>query len=1076
MEKKDILRAVLLLFLLVPLIAWGDSDEELPVVGPVVEAYEEDLAEVCSEGSLRERSVALLRLAAIASPRFDRCLEEIETDLEDPYSLIDACRAIELMRDESPAARRIVLKSLWSVDPGLAEAASRAAQKLSFPDLWDSETPPAFWTGALGRGVWGTMRQRVTGFAEAAPWRDPAWSGLPRAVRIGILARAGSTEAVEDLHRLVRESAQISGARIWRLSPVEPSELVDRDVLEEALLSEDPLWRNWATESLARLGDISFLPQHLESWDSERCQALGRGVGHASSRELMLDFISRFPAPASAVHCGSVGFALLQEEDLYRLLEKDPVRWIRPIEKELLKRKIPLSLDQLRGVAALPNGKRMKRPETPSSHWILAEIGAILREENLKELLSLIENSGDGSRQSGAVLKKLLYQLHRHPSMVSRFSTRQRRRCRGILRQWYAACPLDSKLRGSAIRSWGPPLATLALFDSPEQREELWNAWLVQAEPLKDWQKIALLIGGRDGYAAALRQVLARNCWSAVMPGNVRELIGTLMAPYASTGWRWKWDCSAETVPLESYIRTLSIPRLRAIRQKFSYDLADFTPDGRPVRLAAAFLKHRFGHGVLCRSRLSELTAGGFPRDISLQAEIVLRSMCDGCETPDLPAPPPVSDTAVGQLETLFEKARLKHFKQVVAALLDPTETLQGTNCTEPPDPIYGHLYRSRSPSGILLRKCSPDELSLLRRLLKDDRPLVRREAEWTIWKRLRDPAIPAGWAREYDNAAAKDRPVLLELLLEAGRPEDIGRITEALRSPDPQLRLRALVGVRQFRLKSTMPRILEMISDPEQDIGRSAIGILGLWAPPEVAPMLLQMVLMANSSFFRPAEHALGQFHSKEVIGLSMRKLEKSLEDEKTMRTILVILRSQLLLMANGVMAHTTEKADASDARALLAWWAEIGKGREYEWVRPAFERMIRAYPHYSRDDFYYRGAGGMLRRELQSPEKARELAPSIEAWLRSVPGDDLWDLFHNEFVNAVFTPRGIEGKRAARAALETLLGRKRSKAIRVMPRGVLMFHSGRDCGSLQDLWCSARVRVEDCWYDFGLEEGLWP
>ncbi len=784
MEKKEIPSAILLLLLIVPLIAWAGSDEELPAVGSVVEAYEEDLAEVCAEGSLREQSVALVRLAAIASPRFDRCLEKIETHLKDPYSLIDACRAIELMRDESPAAHRIVLKSLWSVEPDLAEAASRAAQKLSFSDLWDSVTPPAFWTGALGRGVSGTMLQRVTGIAEATPWRDPAWRGLPLGVRIDILARAGSAEAVENLHRLVRKSTKTPWVRVWRLSPVEPSERVDRHTLEETLRSEDPLWKNWATESLARLGDISFLPQHLESWDSERCQALGRGVGHTNSRELMLDFISRLPAPASAVHCGSVVFALLGEEDLYRLLEKDPARWICPIEKELFKRKKPLSLDQLRGVAALPSGKRMKRPEAPSSHWILAEIGAILREENLKELMNLIENSADGSRQSGAVLEDLLYQLHRHPSMVSRFSTRQRRRCRGILRRWYAACPLDSKLRGSAIRGWGPPLATLALFDSPEQREELWNAWIVQAEPLKDWQKIALLMGGRDGYAGALRQVLARNSWSAVIPGNVREVIGTLVAPYASTGWRWKWDCGAETLPLVSYIRTLPIPRLRAIRQKFSDDLADFTPDGSLVRLAAAFLKHRFGSGVLCRSRLSELTDGDFPRDIAFQAEIVLRSMCDGCELPDLLPPPPVSERAVSQVERLFEKARAQHLEQVVGALLNPTETLQGSYCIEPPDPTYGHFYRSQSPTGVLLRKCSPDELPLLQRLLKDARPLVRREAEWAIWKRLRDPAIAAGWAREYDNASAEDKPVLLELLLEAGRPEDIGRITEALARP----------------------------------------------------------------------------------------------------------------------------------------------------------------------------------------------------------------------------------------------------------------------------------------------------
>ncbi len=298
----------------------------------------------------------------------------------------------------------------------------------------------------------------------------------------------------------------------------------------------------------------------------------------------------------------------------------------------------------------------------------------------------------------------------------------------------------------------------------------------------------------------------------------------------------------------------------------------------------------------------------------------------------------------------------------------------------------------------------------------------------------------------------------------------------DGLVSPDPQLRLRALVGVRQFHLKSTMPRILEMISDPERDVGGSAIGVLGLWALPEVAPLLLQMALMANPSFSRLAEHALEQFHSKEVIDLSMRKLEKSLDNEKTMRRILKILRSQLFFLVNGIIAHTIEKADASDARAVLAWWAEIGKGREYEWLRPAFEWLVRTYPAFSRDDFYERRAGGLLRRELQSPEKAWEVTPAIRAWLRSVPVDDLWALFHNEFVGAVFSPGCIEGKRSARAALETLLSRKRSTAIGVMPRGILMYHSGQDCGSLKDLWCSARVRVEDCWYDYGLEEGLWP
>jgi len=1075
MKKKTTGVLLFLFAVVVSLPSPAEINGELPAIAEMLESYEQSVAKVCAEGSLRERSSALLMLAAVASPYYRSCLAGIEEDrFDDTYCRIDVCRAIGMMRDDSKEAHRMLLESLWSLDPRLIEDAVDVIIKLPFSEIWDRKSPPAILTGVMGIKSAEKIVAKTTGVARCAPWKDPAWRFLPPVVRIGILSRAGSRDAGRLLGKELGELPESRIIFTWKPNPVEPSDLVDRDTLRKALHSGEDQMRFWGAISLARLGEV--VSPGDEGYDpvieKEQCWRLGFLIRESHSRDALWKFINTVKRSSL---CSVSDLSSLNEDDLYDLLNRDGLRWLRLVQEELVKRGRSLSADQLMGRAALPGGGMLHPPEKIPEFWRVAYINAVTREENIPKLCDLIEESTMYPKDRDNLAWFVLSNLYRHPVLVQRMSEEQFERVREVVWTLYRSTGLDDSDRSlSFVGWWAPRLAALALFQTPEERDALFNEWIGRPEALRDWKSLGILMGGRDEYAGSLRRVLPGAYGSRVLSAKTGDVLGALVFPRVG-GSR----ICIRRLPFEAPSGAVMSPRLRRIHREFADRVAEMYPDESPAVMAAAFLGVRLGRDALRRSRLIERDV---PYAVSFQAGILLRSMCDGCEFPNLLPPPPVSPTAVERIEGLLEAARESHVRLVVTAFLKPkTEEQGGVSCSEPPDPIKGDYVRFQRSIGGLVRKISPDELHLLRRFLDSENPVLRREVEWTIWKKTRDGEIPERWAREYDQTDDTGvKAELLDLLIGAARPEDSFRILQALDSDSARLRLVGLVGVRARADKNRLEKVIGMFTDPEPDVASSAIGILGRWLPPEAVPMLIDLATMNEPSLAYPASRVLQKYHTSSAINLLMDRLTVSIDDEQKMRNILRILDMEVFAMEQDVLEHSIERADAADARAVLSWWKEIGNSTgERSWIRPAFERMIRVRTT---------GSGNTIASTktpvfFQSSEfpyyysSPAEISVFIGAWLNRVPEDDIVSLFNNALVGPWRHMEGVGQARWARASLEALLdGKKDSSWPGLAPREVVSRITGRDCGEPEEVVCSVRERVEDCWYEAGIAEGLWP
>jgi HEAT repeat protein len=1055
-------------------------------VGMALERYEGALVDVCATGSTRERSVALVDLAAIVSPRFEECLDNLK-DVRDPYCLKDILRAIDLIGGEHQEAQQLILRGLHAPEPFVQAAAARALDTtISFREVWDRVHAPPIWY------VWPDRSpipvSRLSGVAQASPWHDASWRGLPPQTKALLLARAGSSEALARLRAVYATRPGSNWHYLGLGILAENSSLLDREGLIELLDSPEPDLSVYAAISLAGLGDSALLRTMLQSYSAEVARKAIDGI--VENRDLGLAREVCLGPSLGRVRtlCDLRFLPLLEDGDLLSLLSRREPQWqsmFKHIQGELRRRGKALSLDQIEGVAPLPNGIRLDPPSPVSASWSWKETyaAAIACEADPKRLVTIFEEAVRTPDTFGDdFLGPLLRELLRSPSLMTSMPSASALKLRSALWTWYRHQTADDASHRLTPYNRITALQVLALLDSPQDREQRWKQWLETGDPLADWESIVLLCSGDDVFAGTLRSKVIRALRYGDLPNQTAEAIRMNRMVSNDRAKKWSRSHDFHDVPFAPDWAMASSPRLLSIQQDFVDDLAAAIPDGSAERLAAEFLAARFGPGSLEKNRRTGPARRESAIIRSLLAQLA-RWYCSCCDNPQIPKAAPVSQALLRQLQPLFEKARTARFQAVVNEILNPPTTKsRGSGCVYViPAPPNGPGFNPDLPAGILLRRCEHDLLPLLRELLAHENLTLRREAQWAIWNMTRDPEIPEGWARELDVAPEEQRAQLLDLLLAAHREKDTGRILEYLGAADPKLRLRALQGVRTFRRISELPRVLEMTGDSDPAVAGSAWGILGSWNVMEVVPLLEELALDIDGKLSDAAASTLKSYHEAIVINRMVARLPALETDAKRLRRLMDILDAQLFSFERVALFHELRKTDPSDARALVDWWGEVGNNcRGHSWIRPAFERMAKRLEHASREEIS-NGVFSVLDPKFHNIRSSTHPATTLRQWLDGIPDDDIWRLSRGPFVRSGAIGEEalllIDRRRAERDALESILEWTFTTSSKETVHRALVALTGVDCGDVnRKLTPAARASVEACWYRLGIREGVWP
>ena len=1069
------------------LVAASALNANPSTVGMALERYEGALVDVCATGSTRERSGALADLAAIVSPRFEECLGNLQ-DVRDPYCLTDILRAIDLMGGEHQEAQQFILRGLHAPEPFVQAAAARALDTtISFREVWDRVHAAPIWYAWPDRSP--IPVSRLSGVAHASPWHDASWRGLPPQTKALLLARAGSSEALARL-RVVYATRPASNWHYLGLGILaENSSFLDREGLIELLDSPEPDLSVYAAVSLAGLGDSALLRTMLQSYSAEVTRKAIDGI--VENRDLSLAREVCLGPSLGRVRalCDQRFLPLLDNGDLMSLLSRPEAQWqsmFKYIQAELARRGKALSVDQIEGVAPLPNGIRLDPPSlvSASRSWKETYAVAIACEADPERLVKLFE---EAVRTPGALsddfLGPLLEELLRAPSlMMTSMPSAPASKLRSALWTWYRQRTADEASYRLTPYHLATALQVLALLDSPQNRKHRWKQWLETDDPLADWESIGLLCSGDDGFAGTLRSKVIRALRYGDLPDHTVEALQTNRMVSNDRPRQWSRSHDFQDLPFAPDWAMASSPRLLSIQQEFVDDLAAAIPDGSAERLAAEFLTARFGPGCLEKDRRAGLARRGSAIVRSQLAQLA-RWYCSCCDSPQLPKAAPVSQALLGQLQSLFEKARPARFQAAVNEILDPPTTKSsGSGCVYVvPSPPNGPGFNPDLPAGILLRRCEHDDLPLLRELLAHENLTLRREAQWAIWNMTRDPEIPEGWARELDGAREEQRAQLLDLLLAAHRENDADRILAYLGAADPKLRLRALQGVRTFRRISELPRVLEMTGDSDPAVAGSAWGILGSWNVTEVVPILEELALDIDGQLGDAAASTLKSYHEGRVINRMVARLPSFETDAKRLRRLMEILDAQLFFFERVSLFHEPRKADPGDAQALVDWWGEVGNNyRDHSWIRPAFERMAKRLEQASREEIS-NGVFSVLDRKFLDIRSSTHPATTLRQWLDGIPEDDIWGLIRGPFVRSgVIRDEAsllIDRPRAERDALESILNGTSTTRSGSTAHRALVALTGVDCGEVKrKLTPAALASVEACWYRLGIREGVWP
>ncbi|MCI0607257.1 hypothetical protein L0156_30115, partial [bacterium] len=190
-------RSWILFYLTVFVSSLVSAEESIDLLSRALKEYEIALVKITQDGTDEEKAAALRALAAIASSHYPNVRDSLlaTSSREIQKALIDA---ISDIGDQSKQAKDLILQVLKSNSPAqISRALELTVLKVDFRSVWNQNNTPFLWAKYFLAYPHNLDPARFSAIGQEKPWRDPAWTELSDAIRVQLLARAGTRESLK---------------------------------------------------------------------------------------------------------------------------------------------------------------------------------------------------------------------------------------------------------------------------------------------------------------------------------------------------------------------------------------------------------------------------------------------------------------------------------------------------------------------------------------------------------------------------------------------------------------------------------------------------------------------------------------------------------------------------------------------------------------------------------------------------------------------------------------------------------------------------------------------------------------
>lgn len=1047
--------AFVILSLCAPLSHSSDS----LVLNRILTDYENALMRVADRNQ-RDAASALVMLAAIGSPRYPELRDRLLAD-KDPEVQTAVMHAMMVIGDASPVAEGYLERAVRSpsaqvVEVGVPIIRSIKPLRIEFARIWDTARPTYLF--AVYASDWGYFTDQLFGVGKARPWKDKAWQQLSRYSRQGLLARAGTREALSIL---------ISDLKTDEKAYLPAGELVDPGYLVELLKHPHESIRRYACASLNNGGN---------SGCADFLQAAAR---QGTAPKDLLAVYPLYPyltqdALRDILHSSSLN----QQERItqFRWVPWDLLRkGERELASELAKELLPL----------LPGQDR------PSYEFLIMKADNDYRQ--FPDLIREVLNMPDDTRYD---LRSLLPSALEQEQMPDEVADRSY----DILRDWTNRNLGDSK----QLSFWSEPtrffrnaLQLMGQLARGPNQEEIWNAWRQSKDPLNDYRTFIPMLSSPSKRSERIRRMIA-NTWR--MTGSGYDLLQRVKAEsgplYVCPQFSFLtsqlsyvfWDL---TEPVAEETEKLGAQLSAEYRDKEHVFLLDFlryqgvnVDRSRDQILVDLLNKEESLPPVLKKLIAMEPGPAGanhpwrrmtsydtvdffFPdeyRVISFRQKGASFVFQKEWNMPD----PDLSTEDQAWIRDLIAKADEEMYQQIL---------------THPPSVVVTD-GGSRSDELPIL---SEDALSRAESLRNSDDLHERYTVLWTLWSRRRDKSVVDTWLEDSRSPAPEVRKLALSLLMRIRCEQAAIQFLQALEDGDPALRVLGIGGVQNLRLNQAQPRVLQLLNDSDPNVRQAAATALGYLASATsrdalitLADVQTQLGLAAASSLIRYSKN-----EDIEAMIRAWDSLDPSSSKANALHSVLcsVTFRCQASLPNGHVVPTQTIKVDAVEWNQ---WWKSHRSHSRLSWLKEALNKAAQQFLN-ATDPAVAFAASGRLSFLLghsivprSSYNKIDETdRQKFQSWWSFEKDQSLWEIFSPSYFDTgsnISLLMQIDSQRTLRHFFPRFLMACRTNHP-TYDRGLYSFfveYSGKDYGDPCLASCGAKETVGQDWIKWAQSAGL--
>ncbi|MCI0412365.1 HEAT repeat domain-containing protein [bacterium] len=950
-------RSWILFYLTVFVSSLVSAEESIDLLSRALKEYEIALVKITQDGTDEEKAAALRALAAIASSHYPNVRDSLlaTSSREIQKALIDA---ISDIGDQSKQAKDLILQVLKSNSPAqISRALELTVLKVDFRSVWNQNNTPFLWAKYFLAYPHNLDPARFSAIGQEKPWRDPAWTELSDAIRVQLLARAGTRESLKLLRNIPNWPAELP-----------PGENNDPDMMMELLSDPDERIRIFAANSLLATRNPSYIRQCINKVDK------------------ILSFQSEKEKPLTAENIPFQSILrILSTKRIKKLIrssftpaEIEPASWRTMLSNELLSRGDPFPFKEL----TLEN--------FPSVDWrtlLVLQMQALIRERSYNRLPAFISMIAE-----------------KHPDLL------------GILQMYLLRAPefVAKMPEETADQSYSAIAGTsnyhlIGLFARGKHGEALWNRWKSSSgsrepqlfEPvlwgfnLRSKQLREMYYGDQDPHTPLPPYPLDR-CRNVIFfiykfphdGGSLPLFPGRLWS--ATSGFLRSVTAVYRDQNVEALFRDFLLLRTRIQDSEDPDELISYYNDPR--------YSVRFAAWKLLAPRLPFLPENTYsPSSIYDQDSEFVNAYWTSrkhIENPKWSLPGQAfSDEDRNWLISIFAQERKDAFVKLMSPLQERAE-LDPVSMTDQWTQPFDQFTTNASRFVEELRSMSSTS---------DSR--IRFAVLWAL-------AVTSG-----DESARKELFTIASsenvtktralYLLQKMRYQPARNLYRSLlKHSDPSIRKLGLLGVQMFRLQEAENDVIHLIHDPDMLVARLATQTLSWMSSRQTRDILIDL-LKENTMVGSSSHEALMQFRNPADIDHLAHLLSNTrLDPVQRERLFIIATTSTYREPVSFRIADPTEAELKMLIQEWVDWWNTKGKnGSKEDWIREMIQSYISALLQEPNSPTAW-SAISTLEKLFSSqvstgsfPDEKRE---EFQTWWNSHAQEDLWTTLTDDFISS--------------------------------------------------------------------------